>query len=144
MLVEAAATTGSGSERLAHFIRAYTAFLCSHPNFARIVQQEMLTGGRLFREVFLPQTSSNYSILRGIIDDGVSTGEFRPVDVDLAPLSLIGMMAFFLLARPVIEGMLGIGPEGEGFAERLSAHTANLILRGLTNPDAPDAARDYD
>src|SRR5262249_51407707 len=109
-VLEDAISEGTSRERLDHFVRAYAHFLCTHPHFARIIQQEILSSGKLVQEVFRPQVARNYLMFRGVVEEGVSSGEFRQVDVEMTPISVIGMMAFFMIARPVISEMLSIGP----------------------------------
>lgn len=130
-VLEDASSEGTSRERLESFVRAYAHFLCTHPHFARIIQQEILSAGKLVQEVFRPQVTRNYLLFRGIVEEGVSTGDFRTVDVEMTPISVIGMMAFFMIARPVISGMLTIGPDHRDFEARLAEHTLNLLLKGI-------------
>lgn len=135
LLAEAAAFDGSNRERIERFVRAYARFICAHHRFARIIQHELITGGSLFQEIFRPQIARNYALLRGIVEDGVRSGEFRSVDVDITPVSLIGMIAFFIIAQPLISGMIGgCAPDGE-FEKRLADHTLNLFLHGILADD---------
>lgn len=134
MMLDAAAAEGTHSDRIAAFVRAYVRFLASHPHFARIAQQELLSGGQTMQEVFRPQVSRNYTILRKIVDDGIAAGEFRAIDAEITPVSLIGMIAFFMIARPVIAPMLGVAPEDPRFGERLAEHTIGIFLNGARAP----------
>src|SRR5215510_9310845 len=107
-VLEDASSEGTSRERLERFVRAYAHFLCTHPHFARIIQQEILSAGKLVQEVFRPQVTKNYLLFRGIVEEGVRGREFRAVDIEMTPISVIGMMAFFMIARPVISEMLSI------------------------------------
>jgi len=131
MLSEAAGLTGSSRARLTRFVRAYTRFLCRHPHFARISQQEILNGGKIAREVFRPQVARNYAIFRALVDEGVRSGEFRSVDVDMTPISAIGMIVFFMIAQPVIRDFLPAGPDQPEFEARLADHTISILLNGM-------------
>lgn len=142
ILAEGATSSGSCAERLARIVGAYTDFLCAHPNFARIFQQEMMSGGPVLSEVVQPQIAANYAIIRRTIEEGIARGEFRRVDAELAPVSLIGMVAFFIIASPVLSMALGVGPETEGFASRLADHTIDIFLKGVEAPDRAPAARE--
>jgi AcrR family transcriptional regulator len=133
ILAEAALSEGTCRERLERFVRAYARFLCRHSHFARIVQQEFLSGGTMIQEVFRPQIARNYGLLRGILEDGVRSGEFRVVDLEIAPVSIVGMIAFFVLAQPIVSGIIAVGPESEGFERRLADHTVNLLMSGILN-----------
>lgn len=134
VLAEAASSEGTSRARLERYVRAYAHFLCTHPHFARILQQEILNGGKIVQEVFRPQIARNYRMFRGIVEDGVRTGEFRAIDVEMTPISVIGMIAFFILAQPLILGVISTGPGQDDFEARLANHTLNLLLNGLLQP----------
>jgi AcrR family transcriptional regulator len=122
---------GSERERLERFVRGYTHFMCTHLYFARILQRELIAGGEIISEVLRPQIARNYETLHGIVRAGVESREFRAVDVTMAPVSLVGSIAFFLLAQPLIAGVLGTSVTDEGFEDRLADHTINLYLHGI-------------
>lgn len=134
VLAEAASSEGTSRERLDRCVRAYAHFLCTHLHFARILQQEILNGGKIVQEVFRPQVARNYRMVRGIVEDGIRTGEFRAVDVEMTPISAIGMIAFFIIAQPLILGVISTGPGQDDFEARLADHTLNLLLHGLLPP----------
>jgi AcrR family transcriptional regulator len=125
-------------DRLERFVRAYAHFLSQHGHFARIIQQEILSGGEIFRETFRPQIGRNYAMLRGIVEEGVSRGEFRHVDVELAPISIVGMIAFFVIAQPIVSTFVEFGPGRPEFEARLADHTLNLLLNGILQPKDPE------
>ncbi len=138
IFAEAAAAGGTCRERIERIVRAYVHFLCAHPYMARMIQLEMLSGGPVLDEVFRPVAARNYSIMRSLVEDGVRAGEFRDVDVDLTPLTMVGMIVFFLIAQPIASGILGTGPGCDGFETRLADHTLNILFRGLLVPgDGP-------
>ena len=119
------------AERLELVVRSYAEFICSRPAFIRVMQHEMLAGGTMFSELFLPQVKRNYAAVRALLEEGVRRGEFRPVDLELMPISMVGMMAFFLIGQPIVSGLIGDGPCDPGFATRLAEHTLNVLFSGL-------------
>ena len=134
LLKEAAGDDQPTRERLTRFIHAYATYIFGHPNLARIIHREMLAGGKHLKQVVQKQLGKNYAMLREIIREGVRRGELRPVDVDLTPLSLIGMIVFFQIGRPIISEALGKERYDEQFIRRISAHTADLFLNGAEAP----------
>jgi hypothetical protein len=130
LLVETAGGFGSTEDRLASFVRAYSAYILSQPNLARILYREMLTGGKQLMQVARKYAVTNYTILRNTISDGVKRGELRPIDSDLAPISLMGMVVIFQFLRPVISVALGKTKYDERFVDRIGAHTIDLFLNG--------------
>lgn len=131
LLEEMALGEGTCRERLERFIRAHAKFLCEHAHFARLIQHEFLAEGTILREVFRPQVGRNYAALRGILEEGVKNGEFRPIDLDLGPISVVGMTTFFVLAQPVVSSVTGLNPDDDGIERRLADHTVNVLMNGL-------------
>jgi TetR/AcrR family transcriptional regulator len=131
IFASASAESGSCSERLERVVRSYAEFLCARPAFIRVMQHEMLAGGTLFSELFLPQVKRNYAAVRALVEEGIRRGEFRQVDVEIMPISMIGMMAFFLVGQPIVSGLIRTGPCDPGFANRLAEHTLNVLFSGL-------------
>src|SRR5205085_9658677 len=122
LIAEAIGSATSLEERLTRFVKAYAGYLFGHPHLARILSREMLAGGKHFMQVFPKYGPANYGMLREAMAEGVRRGELRELDVDLAPISLIGMIVVFQLLRPIIT--LGLGPLkfDDRFIERLAAH----------------------
>lgn len=141
LIAEAIGSATSLEERLTRFVKAYAGYLFGHPHLARILSREMLAGGKHFMQVFPKYGPANYGMLREAMAEGVRRGELRELDVDLAPISLIGMIVVFQLLRPIIT--LGLGPLkfDERFIERLAAHTVELFLDGAVNPKRRAAGR---
>jgi hypothetical protein len=54
--------------------------------------------------------------------------------MDLAPVSLMGMVVVFQLIRPIISVALGKTEYDQRFIKRLSAHTVDLFLNGAAAP----------
>jgi TetR/AcrR family transcriptional regulator len=130
MLVETAGADLPTRDRLAQFVESYAAYILSHPNLARILYREMLAGGRQLIKVAQKYAVTNYTILRETMAEGVRRGELRKIDLDLAPVSLMGMVVVFQLVRPIISVVLGKTEYDERFIKRLSAHTVDLFLKG--------------
>src|ERR1051325_4820809 len=93
---------GPVRERLAQFIEAEATYILRHPNLARIVLRELLAGGDNLVKAFQKYSVNNYALLRGIIQEGVRQKELRPLDVELEPISLMGMIVIFQVFRRVI------------------------------------------
>ncbi|HKG21665.1 MAG TPA: TetR/AcrR family transcriptional regulator [Blastocatellia bacterium] len=130
LLEQAAGGAGPIEERLAHFIEAYFDYIFGHPNFVRILNRELMAGGAHLMEIIGPLPLANYEILRDIMARGVSRGDFRGLDVELAPISLIGMTLVFHILQPVIHIVLGGRQYDKAFLKRISAHTVDLFLNG--------------
>ena len=141
LIAEAIGSATSLEERLTRFVKAYAGYLFGHPHLARILSREMLAGGKHFMQVFPKYGPANYGMLREAMAEGVRRGELRELDVDLAPISLIGMIVVFQLLRPIITLGLGQLKFDDRFIERLAAHTVELFLDGAVNPKQRAAGR---
>jgi TetR/AcrR family transcriptional regulator len=130
LLIETTGGSGSTRERLARFVDAYSAYMLSQPNLARILYREMLTGAKHIKHIAQQYAATNYTMLRTMISDGVERGELRAIDAELAPISLMGMVVIFQFLRPIISVALGKTEYDERFVSRVAAHTIDLFLYG--------------
>jgi TetR/AcrR family transcriptional regulator len=130
LLIETTGNSGPTTTRLASFVEAYAAYMLSQPNLARILYREMLTGAKHIKQVAQQYGASNYSMLKGLIADGVKCGELRSVDAELTPISLMGMVVIFQFLRPIISVALGKTQYDKAFVDRVAAHTIDLFLNG--------------
>jgi AcrR family transcriptional regulator len=141
LIAEAISGATSLEERLTRFVKAYAGYLFGHPHLARILSREMLAGGKHIMEIIPKYATTNYGMLREAMTEGIRSGELRDIDVDLAPISLIGMIIVFQLIRPLIAIGLGKIQFDDRFIERLAVHTVNLFLNGAASPDKQAAGK---
>jgi AcrR family transcriptional regulator len=139
IIADTGAAASTNRERLERFVHHYASFMCTQHRFARLLQQELLSGSSALHEVLRPQVAKNYAVLNGILRDGVESGEFRPIDVSMTPVSLVGAIAFVIIAQPLVAGVLGSCLTDEGFSDRLANHTLDLCLHGIL--DSKEDAR---
>ena len=118
-------------------IEAELTYITSHARLSRILFRELLAGGHHILAILEKFPLNNYQLMRQVISSGVAKKELRHLDLDLAPISLMGMIVVFQVFRPVIARVLE-GPEyNRQFIRRLSRHTADLFLHGaLRKPEA--------
>lgn len=133
MLVEAIGGAHSTEQRLTRFVSAYAEYIFTHPNLARILHRELLSGAKHLKEISQPMI--NYTMLRETLMEGKRRGELRHIDVELAPISLMGMIVIFQIIKPVISGALGKDGFDAQFIKRLSTHTIDLFLKGAGKND---------
>lgn len=133
LLITATNTTRTLEETLSQFVSGYARYIFSHPNLARVLHRELLAGGAYLKQLMQPAT--NYKILREALSGASRRGEMRKIDVDLAPISLMGMIIVFQLIQPVIPIAMDGSGYDEGFIKRLSDHTVDLFLHGAIGTD---------
>ena len=144
LIAEAAASTEAFEKKLEKLIEAELTYIISHSRLARILFRELLAGGQHILAILQTFPLNNYQLMRQVIRDGVQKKELRPLDVDLAPISLMGMIIVVQVFRPVIANVLDQPVYDQPFIKRLSRHTADLFLRGAqrqATKAAPEATR---
>ncbi|HVG20901.1 MAG TPA: TetR family transcriptional regulator [Blastocatellia bacterium] len=139
LLLNATSSAQTLEETLRRFVTEYAKYIFSHPNLARVLHRELLAGGVHLKQMMQPAT--NYKILREALADALKQGEMRKIDIDLAPISLMGMIIVFQLIQPVIPVAVGDGGYDEGFIKRLSDHTVDLFLHGAIGTDQKPAKK---
>jgi TetR/AcrR family transcriptional regulator len=140
LIAEATGGDQSIKERLTSFVSAYASYLFSHPNLARILSREMLSGGDHSMKLAQKYATTNYGMLREAMAAAIKRGEMRKIDVDLAPVSLMGMILVFQFMRPLISFAIGNLEYDERFIKRLSAHTVDLFLNGAAGVEKKAAS----
>lgn len=141
LLAEAVASPAPFRQKLEQLIEAELRYISSHTQRARILFREMLAGGTHVLAILQQFPLNNYQLMRQVIADGVSRKELRRLDVDLAPISLLGMVIVFQVMRPVIARVLDQPNYDEAFIKRLSRHTADLFLHGAQRQTTAEATR---
>ncbi|MFF8953167.1 TetR/AcrR family transcriptional regulator [Streptomyces sp. NPDC014940] len=129
ILRTAARREGSATERLADAVSSFVRWHAGRRTTARVVQYELDALGPAARAEIVALRRQVDAEVRGIIDEGVASGEFRVPDVQgttLAVLSLcIDVARWFNVAGPRTP-------------EEVGALYADLVLRMVgAEPDAP-------
>ncbi len=109
----------------------YAHFLEENPSLVRIMYYELARGGpnlpvladKILQPIFLT--------VRKVIERGMEEGTLQPLDPSLSVLSLISMLLFYFIGRPVLRcliGEYGYSPEG---LDAFINHTMRLYFHGL-------------
>jgi TetR/AcrR family transcriptional regulator len=134
LIAEAIESEEAFPDKLERLIEAELTYITSHSQLARILFRELLAGGDHILAIFQKFPLNNYQLMRQVVADGVRRKELRHVDIDLAPISLMGMVVVFQVFRPIITRVLGTQTYDEQFIKRLSIHTVELFLHGAERP----------
>src|SRR5712671_5529504 len=100
----------SPSKRLAGVIDNFFDFVQRHPNYPRLVQRVMMTRGPNLEWIVSEYYKPLHVKLVGLIEEGISAGEFRRVDTQNTALTVISIMVFYFSAAPVLRRILGHDP----------------------------------
>lgn len=121
-------------QRLRRFIATFAEIAVRRPAFPAMILREVLSGGRHLDDRLLPRFLGVFQIVQEIVDDGVRSGRFRPVDPLLTHLSLVGALVFFFATttfreRLLAESRAGLAPPPPASFIR---HLQELMTRGLS------------
>jgi TetR/AcrR family transcriptional regulator len=129
-------------EKLLRFARAHFEYLIAHPHYPRLIQQELSRAGNreaapgAFQSIsaahFIPLHRAGLRVL----EQGVASGELRPVEGASALGAVIGMNVFYFISAPIMRAVRGVDPL---FADRRRGIA--LAERIASEPSAPQRAQ---
>ncbi|HEU4400817.1 MAG TPA: TetR family transcriptional regulator, partial [Candidatus Polarisedimenticolia bacterium] len=125
-------------ERLRNFVDLFVETTSRRPQLPAMILREVLTGGRRLGEPYLEYLLANFRVVRGIVEQGMRDGVFRPVDPFLTHLSLVGSLVFFMATTPVRDRLITerrIPVDPPSMAD-FARHLLDLMTRGLA-PSGP-------
>ncbi len=126
-------------ERLARYVCAHFDYIASNPLFPRIVQAEFLRAGygdpsrleRLAKQYFRPV----FQELSGLLQQGMRSGDFRPVNpVHFIP-SMISVIVFYFNTAPVMKVMMAGDPMTPARLAERRAAVLDFVSAALLAPD---------
>lgn len=126
----------SPREKLARLLESYFEFLDAEPEFTRLLQWENLEKGRhLTKENHLLDKNPFLERFRAIVQDGVSTGEFRPdLDVTHLMIHFIGLCFIYHSNRFSLSQSLELDLGDKAVKERGLNQVLNLVFDGIATP----------
>ena len=89
------------------YVERHFRFLREHPNYPRLFQRELMSGGPALRTLVRRYLRPVYDGLGRILRAGIRRGDFRRVDVDNTVVSLIALTVFYFAAAPVLSQIFG-------------------------------------
>jgi AcrR family transcriptional regulator len=124
--VAMSATNGQApATRLRALIRAHLAVVTADPGDASVFDREWRHLARARREEILVRRDTYEARIRAVIEDGIATGSFAPVDAGIAATFVLTVLnAVAVWYRPD-------GPRTPG---EIAETYADLCLRALTEP----------
>ncbi len=120
----------SPGEKILRLARVHFEYLIHHPNYPRLIQQELARAGntgepsRDFRAIstahFIPLQRAGLKT----VEDGVASGEFRKVEGVGALSAIFGMNVFYFTSAPIMRLVRGVDPFS---AECIGGHIATSL-----------------
>ncbi len=119
-------------ESVREFVTGYMQFLAGNPWWPNFVIREVMFGEQQIRQSIIEKFSASFA--RGLIDavdDGVKSGRYRTdLEPELATWSLLGMMVFPFLSRPIARHLFR-QDLNESTVNKLITHTCDLFENGV-------------
>lgn len=124
-------------DEIAALLQVAVGTLSSEPWIPSLIIREVLAEGGRFRDRFIEGYASQMArVVPALIEHEQGRGRLRrDLDPQLAFISVIGMTVWPFAVRPVIERVLDLRLDAEGFATRFVEHTHRLFLEGAACRD---------
>jgi AcrR family transcriptional regulator len=122
------------SKSVNDFVASYMQFLIANPWWPNFIIREVLFGEDEFRETIAAKFSQAFAqVLIQAVDHEVKAGNYRAgLRPELATWSLMGMMVFPFLSRPIAQSVLK-SDINESNIEELIEHTCDLFNSGVAS-----------
>jgi AcrR family transcriptional regulator len=133
ILRTAARREGSATERLADAVSSFVRWHAGRRTTARVVQYELDALGPDARAEIVALRRQVDAEVRGIIEDGVASGEFDVLDVQGTTLAVLSLC---------IDVARWFNVDGPRTPEEVGALGAGLVLRRVGAKQAPGAGRE--
>lgn len=114
------------------FIGAYMGFLAANPWWPNFVIREVLFGEEEMRQSIVEKFTATFAqVMIGAINGEIRDGHYRPdLQPELATWSLMGMMVFPFLSRPIASQLLHRKVNDQAI-NQLIEHTGELFEHGV-------------
>jgi AcrR family transcriptional regulator len=125
---------GSPSERLTRRIRVLLETLFEDPSLHHLIIERIIHGkSKEARQLREEMVYGSCKALAAIIEQGVESGEFRPVDPRFLFLVMVGACSYAMAERALFGELLEEEPT-QAHVARYSDFVSELFLHGLKGP----------
>lgn len=126
-------TAASPVDRMRALIAAIVNTALDMPEMPRIMLREIAAGGDSLPTDSMAEMGALLGLVRSVLEEGASSGVFRPVQPVLTHLTILGTVAFMTATLPLRERMaeVGVDAAAPATAEELAAFLSDLVLHGL-------------
>jgi TetR/AcrR family transcriptional regulator len=121
-------------QKMLEYLGAYFDYIAENPRFPQVVQSQWMRSGagtarmqRVAKEYFRPI----FQKLVGVLSEGISAGEFRPVNpMDFLP-SVAAVIVFYFTAAPLMKTLMKIDPLSKARIRERRAFVLDFISAAL-------------
>jgi AcrR family transcriptional regulator len=118
----------AASEKLRRAVECHLGALCAQLDLFTVFLHEQKFLGEAQKKRLRGEGNQHAELLAQILEEGIAAGEFRPVNVTVATLAILGMCNWLYE---------WYSPEGALSPSAIAAVYAELILNGLARPPKP-------
>lgn len=138
---ERLAASPSPGAALRAIIETQSETMLEHPAFPRLMARELVDHGMSHASDQVATLSTTlFQRLCDLIRGGQDAGIFRDdLDPRFAAVSVVSLIPYFHIARPVVAALLGSGPDGPSpeTARAYARHAAGFVLAALAPSPKP-------
>lgn len=126
------AGVGSLEEALVMLAEAYALMFSRSPEFIPMALRELASGGHRIHQALkqILQPAGIPLRLKQLLEEGIKSGKYRPVDPVQAIVSFAGMNLFYLILAPLVNSLWEVDDE-RCFREQRPHQVVDLFLHGL-------------
>ncbi|MGC8833136.1 MAG: TetR/AcrR family transcriptional regulator [Armatimonadota bacterium] len=117
----------TASEKIHFFLAAYAEEIAKNPELFVIVFRELTGLGEKGAWSVPKHYTDAIQAIAQILQEGMSNGEFRRVDADMAAHALIGMVSMYFIQAAITKCCFPV--------ERIISSSVDLFLKGILAPD---------
>jgi len=113
------------------FIGLYFDLVSQNRNFTQIIQQELANGGKHARQIAPQYIRPLYLMGRKLIEEGIASGECRPLDIDSLLLTIFTLTTFYFAASSIVSFARDTNTLEPEMTEKRTKEVIELILKGI-------------
>lgn len=139
----------TAESRLHAYVGTLAHLLVQQRDLAPLLLREAVSGGEYLTDDLVRKLILINQLLRTVLNDGIESGEFRPVDALTLQSLIVGGLLFYAGAAPLRARAATLGSHvalkaGAIPVHRLVSTVMDLVLRGLTSYPEPTAEDGFD
>ncbi len=130
---------GSAGTLLLRYVSSHLDFIGARPFYPRLIQRLMMEGDRMVDRLVHKHSIPVYERLARLLENGIRSGEFRPVDVRHALVSVTALTVFYYNAAPIVRRISGVDVFDRAEQVRRKQEVLCFIRNALfTHPEVRD------
>lgn len=119
------------AHKFRRFMEFYFDLVSQNKNLLRIIQQELVNGGKHARHIAPQHIKPLYLMGRKLVEEGIASGECRPLDIDSLLLAIFALTTFYFAASSMVSFARATDSLEPGMMETRKKELIELILKGI-------------